>query len=118
MVIISGLVFGTVPFLVKTAYAEGARPEILVFFRYASLSVVLLPFALRKKSVFKAFAKHFWIFLILAALSIATPILLYADYRFTSTSIATTIHFLYPALVAVISVIFLREKLSAVWVWY
>ena len=112
MVIISGLVFGTVPFLVKTAYAEGARPEIFVFFRYASLSLVLLPFALRKREVFGAFAKHFWIFLLLAALSIATPLLLYLDYQFTSTSIATTIHFLYPALVAVISVVFLREKLS------
>ena len=112
MVIISGLVFGTVPFLVKTAYAEGARPEIFVFFRYASLSLVLLPFALRKREVFGAFAKHFWIFLLLAALSITTPLLLYLDYQFTSTSIATTIHFLYPALVAVISVVFLREKLS------
>ena len=112
MVIISGLVFGTVPFAVKYCYSEGAKPEILVFFRYASLSLVLLPFALRKREVFKVFAKHFWVFLLLAALSIATPLLLYMDYQFTSTSIATTIHFLYPALVAVISVVFLREKLS------
>lgn len=112
MVIISGLVFGTVPFAVKYCYSEGARPEILVFFRYASLSLVMLPFALRKREVFGVFAKHFWVFLLLAALSIATPLLLYLDYQFTSTSIATTIHFLYPALVAVISVVFLREKLS------
>ena len=113
MVIISGLVFGAGPFVVKTAYQEGARPEIFIFFRYASLSLVLLPFALRKRSVFKAFAKHIGVFLLLAALSIATPLLLYLDYNFMSTSIATTIHFLYPALVAVISVVFLREKLSA-----
>ena len=112
MVIISGLVFGTVPFLVKTAYAEGARPEIFVFFRYASLSLVLLPFALKKREVFRVFSKHVGIFLLLAALSIATPLLLYLDYTFMSTSVATTIHFLYPALVAVISVVFLREKLS------
>ncbi len=112
MVLISGLVFGCVPGVVSFCYSQGARPELFVFSRYFALTLVLLPFMIRKKGLFQLYKRHFWLFLGLSALSIATPLLLYIVYQFLATSIATTIHFLYPALVAVISVVFLKEKLS------
>ncbi len=112
MVIISGIVFGAMPGAVTLCYGQGAVPELMVFFRYAMLTLVLIPFIVKEKSTWKIYKAHFFEFLLLSLVGVVTPLLLYTAYHHMATGLVTTVHFLYPAIVVLLSVVFLKEKMS------
>ena len=114
MVIISGIVFGTMPGAVTLCYGQGAVPELMVFFRYAMLTISLIPFIIKEKGTWQIYKAHFFEFFLLSLVGVVTPLLLYTAYHHLATGLVTTIHFLYPAIVALLSVLFLKEKMSPI----
>ena len=114
MVIISGIVFGTMPGAVTLCYGQGAVPELMVFFRYAMLTQSLIPFIIKEKGTWQIYKAHFFEFFLLSLVGVVTPLLLYTAYHHLATGLVTTIHFLYPAIVALLSVLFLKEKMSPI----
>ncbi|MBR5739344.1 MAG: hypothetical protein IKY02_05080, partial [Lachnospiraceae bacterium] len=66
MVIFSGIVFGAMPGAVKLCYGQGAVPELMVFFRYVTLTLVLLPFVLKEKNTWQIYKQHFFEFFLLS----------------------------------------------------
>lgn len=112
MVLIAGIVFGVMPSAVTYCYGLGANSSTMVASRYLVLSLVLLPIVLRQKNTFKIYRQNFFRVLILSVAGVGTPLLLYTAYNYLSTGMTTTLHFLYPTMVAVILVVFFRERLS------
>ena len=101
--------------MAKHIYADGVNAVTLVFLRNAlalpSLAII-------------TFLKHRTLKVPLAALPkiglisifgcCFTPILLFSSYSFIATGTATVFHFIYPSLVVLISIIFLKKKVPFV----
>ncbi len=105
--------FGFIPLFVKIAYANGFNPYTFSIFRSLFASVILYIFIRVKKINIKIekaqYITLFEISLIGYSLMMLT---LSLSYNYMSTGLATTIHFIYPVLVMIGSVIFYREKIN------
>jgi drug/metabolite transporter (DMT)-like permease len=115
LVILSAVVFGFTPLIAKTIYANGGKPVGLTFLRlFGGMPCLLLmhsivsgtPLTLRKKELMK---------IGLCSLGYAlTPVFLLSSYNYISSGMATTIHFVYPALVLLGCMIVFNEKVTRV----
>lgn len=110
----SAVFYGVQPALIRVTYDGGSNGITMTFLR----SILALPFLLflvrRQGETLKLDPGDFRRVLILGAGgSASTTILLYSSYAYIPTGVATTLHFIYPLLVTVGCVIFLREKLTA-----
>ena len=112
MVVISGIVFGIMPSTVKYCYSQGATPSLVMISRSILFQFVLLPIVLRKKNTWTLFRQTWPKYVLLSATGTGAPLLLFVTYKYLSTGMTTTIHFLYPAIVALICAVFFHEKLS------
>ncbi len=115
-VIISAIVFGSMPLMAKTVYMEGGNPVTLTFLRFFLVMPVLLYFVNRNKniqlSVTKEEAKKL---ILVGTLGYGTTALtLYMSYNYIASGIATTLHFAYPVLVILTYVILFKEKASGI----
>ncbi len=111
-VILSAVIYGSVPLLARSVYALGGNPVALIFYR--SLIALPLLYVLAKKSNIDTMSLNLETFkkiLTLVFLGYAsTAFLLYASYLFIPTGIATTLHFSYPIFVVLGYLVFFREK--------
>lgn len=112
MVLVSGMVYGLQPLLFSFCFERGASAVLMAVARHAVLTLVLLPKALQKNSR-ELFVRHWKELLWLCLASAATGVLLYSSYTRLATGIATCLHFLYPAFVALLCLVFFRERPSA-----
>jgi len=114
LVVISGIVFGIMPSTVTYCYTQGATPILMMLSRSVLFELFLLPIMLRKKNTWELYRKTWKQYFLLSVTGTGTPLILFITYNYLPTGIATTIHYLYPAVVTLICVLFLREKLSKV----
>ncbi len=112
-VILSAILFGTMPLLTRIAYAHGSNAYTVSFGRFffgsAMLGIVVAALPNRTIKISKSQ------FLALLKLSIPyalMPILLYASYTYIDSGMATTLHFTYPIAVMLIMVIFCKAQLD------
>lgn len=112
-VIISAICFGFVPMFMQYLKSMGGSTLSAAFCRFF-LSLLPIYCYLKIKKVplsvtGKQFAK---ICLITIAGYGGTSLLLFFSYNYIPTGMATTLHFCYPAMVIVFSMVFLREKVN------
>lgn len=112
LVIFSGLVFGVQPSLVSYCYTQGANPTLLLILRFAVILVLLFPVMLKEGHMLQLFRRYWRKLLLISCASAGTPLLLFNSYRYMATGLATSLHFMYPTVVALICLIFYRERLS------
>ncbi len=112
LVIISGFVFGVMPSAISYCYEQGATTIMMVFFRYAMLASVLFIRRRSVKGLLTDFRRHAVPLLLLGICGAATPLLLFSSYRYLPTGISTTIHYLYPMLVAILCVTVFHDQIS------
>ena len=112
-VILSAVIYGCMPLMVKRVYADGVTAFSVVLFRnLLSLPAVAL-LALKQKKSLRIPLRMIPEIGILGALgSGITPLLLYASYRYMASGTAMVLHFVYPAAVVLGGVLFCREKAS------
>ena len=99
------------PLLAKLIYADGVNSFTLVFLRnfLALPSLALLAFF--EKKTLKISLKEIPKITVVSLLGCAiTPVLLFSSYNFMNTGAATVFHFIYPAIVVVFWIIFLKKK--------
>lgn len=108
----SAIGFGLMPFFAVKVYAAGGNPVFLTFCRFL-LSLPLLFFLAKEKHSPKASVseKRRNFFHISFAFTI-TPFLLFLSYTYIASSLATAIHFLYPAFVLIICRFFFKQETS------
>ena len=114
LVILSAVIFGCMPLMVKGIYSDGMNSLSVVFLRnFLSLPVVsILALCQRKnlKITVKALPS-------IASIGVmgccVAPVLLFSSYLFMASGTATVLHFVYPAAVVLGGAVFYRERLTA-----
>lgn len=99
-------------------YDSGLNTITVNFYRYLFIVPIIAILALIKKSNLKISKEDLFKIIIKVALaSILTNLLLAGSYNFIPTGTATSLHFLYPVVVILISVFYYHEKLSKQIIW-
>ena len=113
-VILSAILFGTMPLLARIAYAHGSNAYTVAFTRFFFGSIVLgiIILALPDCAI-KISKRQFLTLLKLSVPYALMPILLYVSYTYIDSGMATTLHFTYPIAVMLIMVIFCKARLDA-----
>lgn len=115
LIILSAMLFGTMPLIAKNIYAQGGNALSLVFYRTV---LAVVPFFVLAKYVAKVpmgVKKKEWRTLIVLVCGfVLTPLLLYESYYYIPSGAATTLHFSYPLFITLIAGLLLRKGVSAV----
>lgn len=114
LVVISGIVFGIMPSTVAYCYTQGATPVLMMLSRSVLFELILLPIVLRAKNTWELYRKTWKQHFLLSITGTGTPLILFITYNYMPTGIATTLHYLYPTVVALICILFLHEKMSRI----
>ena len=111
--ICSALIYGCMPLMAKRIYAQGVNPMTLVMLRNLLAVPVLAILAYCKHRTLRIPLKA------LPAVSITaffgccvTPVLLFSAYNFIPSGTATIFHFIYPALVVLAGILFLKHPIN------
>lgn len=105
--IITGITYGLNPLFAVPLMRNGASIGSILFFRYAFAVLLLGAFLLIRGQSFKVSWRQAGVLLVLGMLYSASSLFLFEAYRYIASGLATTLVFLYPAVVALIMV-FLR----------
>lgn len=110
---LSASAFGVMPILAKIAYSGGANAITVLIFRFFFAALIISMLMKIKKISFKITKNQFKdIFIYGGVGSTLTCLTLFLSYNYMSVGMATTLHFIYPIVVTVMSVIFFKEKLK------
>ena len=100
--------------MAKHIYADGVTPISLVFLRNSFSLLPLAILAYREKRTLRIPLKLLPSISLIAFLGCCiTPILLFSSYQFIPSGTATVFHFIYPAVVVVSEILFLKNKAHA-----
>ena len=113
--VLSAFFYGILPVFASIAYRGGINGVTLSFLRsFISVPVLYAMIRADKKSLHLT-RKQVYDVIKLSVIGGALPIvLLYLSYNFISTGLATTLHFVYPLVIVLISAIIYREKMSRI----
>lgn len=113
LVIISALIYGSMPIVAKMIYRHGVNTVSLVFYRNF-FAILPLFFWVKRRGEDIRFDRNS--ILPIAFLTLFggafTPMLLFASYQYISSGVATTVHFIYPVFVLLGCTLFFKEPLS------
>ena len=111
--ILSAMIYGCMPIMAKYIYAEGVTPMTLVLLRNALALPSLALLSIIQKKTLKRPVRQILPLGIPALFGcVLTPVLLFSSYVYIASGIATVFHFVYPCLVLLIGLLFLRKKAS------
>jgi len=114
-VTISAFIFGFTPILSKLTFSGGSNAIMLVFLRnFMCLPILYIILKYKKVSLKITKIEGKKLFILSLFTTILTALLLYGSYSFISVGMATTVHYVYPILVALVLVLFFKEKISKV----
>lgn len=112
-VIISGILFGSMPLMADFIYSEGVNSLSLVFWRNILSIPILGVLAYLQTGSLKINRKALPS---IAAVGMSgcciTPFLLFSSYNYIASGTATVFHFIYPAMVVVGGFLIFRQKVS------
>lgn len=112
--VLSAIIYGCMPLMAKHIYADGVTPICLVFLRNSFSLLPLAILAYREKRTLRIPLKLLPSISLIAFLGCCiTPILLFSSYQFIPSGTATVFHFIYPAVVVVSEILFLKNKAQA-----
>ena len=110
-IILSAVIFGSMPLMANYIYADGVNPLSLVLLRNLLSLIPLSLIAIVRKKSFKVAPRDLPAIATVGIFGCAlTPFLLFSSYQFMDTGAATVFHFVYPAAVLLFGLIFLRAR--------
>ncbi len=110
-IILSAVIFGLMPMMAKFIYNDGVNAISLVFFRNAFAMPFLAILSLMTKKTLKIPIKSLPTVSIISIMGCCfTPLLLFLSYNFMPSGAATVFHFIYPAAVVILGVLFFKKK--------
>ena len=109
--VMSAVIYGTMPLMARHIYADGVNALTLVSLRnLLALPSIAVMVWLTEKS-FKIERGMFFKVSLPSILGCAiTPVLLFASYNYLASGTSTVFHFIYPAVVVLIGIIFMKQK--------
>lgn len=111
--ILSAVAFGLLPIFATYAYRSGANAITVVLLRYLFSVIILLAYFLLRNIDFKV-DRDMLIRLIFSGIvgSAATSLTLFLSYQYISVGLATILHFIYPAVITLLSYLIFKESLT------
>lgn len=110
--IASSATFGLIPLFTLPLMKSGWGYHAILFYRYFLAALILgLILGIRKISL-KVTPRELGILFLLSVFAMLSALFLIQGYGSLPSGVATTIHFLYPVFVAIIMMLFFREKKS------
>lgn len=112
LVMLSAVLFGIMPFLAVNVYENGGNPLFLSFCRFALSLPFLILMDMRsskpEKKPTRALVPRFFL---TTTVFVSTTILMFLAYNYIPSSLTTTIHFTYPAIVLIICRVVYKQKI-------
>ena len=107
--IISALLFGVTPILASMTFQMGSNANTLTFYRNIMVVPVLLCIMGIRKTPFRITLKELGFLLLVGVVfRDSTTYMLYESYNYVGVGTATTLHFLYPVVTALICRVIFR----------
>lgn len=111
--ILSSLAYAIMPIFAKVAYDNGSNSTSALTFRFLIAGVILFIYLKIKKVNLKISIKQFLILFLMGALGYTiTTETLFLSYNYLAVGLATTLHYIYPAVVCLLSFVFFKEKIG------
>ncbi|ABK62370.1 DMT family transporter [Clostridium novyi] len=111
--LLSSTAFGFMPIFAKVAYNHGSNCFSVLTFRFLIAALILFVYFMIKKIDFKINKKQLnEVFLIGSIGYTSTGIGLFLSYKYISVGLATTMHFVYPAAVILMSYILYKDNFT------
>jgi hypothetical protein len=112
LAMISSATFGMIPLFALPVIRGGMGVDSVMFYRFALSSAVVGAYLLLRRADLRVTLREFGVLFGLGALYAFTSLLLTIAYLYIPSGVATTIHFLYPLLVAAIMALFFKDRIS------
>lgn len=110
----SSAAFGFIPLFVVPLQQKGMDTVSIVFYRlFSSVLATMLLLLLRRKSL-RINSRQLLLFACLSFFYAVSALFLLASYQYIPSGVATTIHFLYPAFVILLSALLFKEYITRV----
>lgn len=111
--LLSSAAFGFMPIFAKTMYNSGSNTFTVLSLRFLLASLMLFMYFLIFKIDFKVNKKQLLILLSIGILGYtSTGLTLFYAYNYISVGLATTMHFIYPAVVIILNYLIYKEKFT------
>lgn len=111
--IMSSAAFGLMPIFAKLAYENGSNPTSVLIFRFILAALMLFLYLKLKKINMGINKKQLIILLFIGSIGYTvTTHTLFRAYDSLGAGLATTLHFIYPAVVCLIGFICFKDKLG------
>lgn len=112
-IIISGIVFGSMPLFAKIFYNNGCTPLSLVFYRFFLSLPFLYLISIKLNLDLRVTRKEIRELTLISVFGYsATAGLLYLSYNFIPSGLSTSLHFIYPVLITIACIVIYKEKLN------
>lgn len=111
---LSSSTFGFAPLFTLLLLAESFSPFEVLTYRWGVASIALAVFALATGHSFRMNRSQVFPLLMLGVFRAATSLCLVFAYKNIASGAASTIHFMYPLFVALVMMVFFKEKKSVV----
>ena len=113
LILVSAAAFGVMPIFANCAYSYGAEPITVLFLRFSLASIIMLMYHFIRKARFPR-GKILLAVILMGALGYAGLSFSYfTALLYASSGTVAILLYLYPALVTILSVLFLKQKISA-----
>lgn len=109
---ISAACYGLIPTFTLPIYHSGVSMDSILFLRYVLATLLLASLMKYHHISFAITKKEGGILMTMGLLFSLSSVTLFQSYRFMDAGIASTILFIYPILVALIMIVFYKEKVS------
>ncbi|MCP3876284.1 MAG: DMT family transporter [Desulfobacteraceae bacterium] len=114
LILISAAAFGAMPIFANYAYSYGTEPITVLFLRFLLSSIIMLMCHFIRKARFPR-GKILLAFILMGAVGYAGQSFSYfTALLYASSGTVAIIFYLYPALVTVLSILFLRQRIFAI----
>lgn len=110
--VVASVIFGLIPLFSVPLMDAGLRVSNVVCYRFAFSTVAMAVVMALRHIPLKVSLREYGALLMLSFFYAMTALLLTASYQYIPTGIATTIHFLYPVWVTLLTILFFKEKVS------
>ncbi|MFA5620123.1 MAG: DMT family transporter [Weeksellaceae bacterium] len=112
LAVISAASYGLIPLFVLPVKQAGISLDTTLFYRFFIAAVFVFAILLYRKESLKINWNGLWVFVVLGLFYGLSSDLLFKGYDLLTPGIASTILFVYPAIIALILFIFFKEKIN------
>lgn len=111
--ILSSTAFGIMPLFAKISYKNGSNSTSALLFRFLIAGLILLLYLYANKVSIKVSKNQLLLLLIIGMFGYTiTTTTLFVSYNYLDSGLATSLHYIYPALVCILSFILYKEKIT------